>query len=87
MLGFAQETSIRGELYLGFAEHDPAVPATAVATLRRALKANRGVDYTMDTFPDTRHGFCFSERCVYHETSAEIAWSRLVDLFSRRLQG
>ena len=78
---------MRGELYLGFAEHDPAVPAAAVATLQRALKANRDVAFTMESYPDTRHGFCFPEREVYHQKSAEIAWSRLVDLFSRRLEG
>ena len=76
---------MRGELHLGFAEHDPSVPVGVIPILRKVLGANRRVKYAIETYPGTRHGFCFPERGVYHETSAEIAWSRMTELFGRCL--
>jgi carboxymethylenebutenolidase len=78
---------MRGELYLGFAEHDPMVLLSVIPVLRKGLDANRKVTYAIETYPGTRHGFCFPEREVYHKKSAEIAWSRLADLFARQLKG
>ncbi len=78
---------IRGGLYLGFAEHDPSVPASVIPILRKALNANRQATFSMETYPATRHGFCFPEREVYHEHSAEIGWRRMTDLFGRCLKG
>ncbi len=52
---------IEGELYIGFAEIDPAVPATVPPELEKALKA-AGTKYRMETYKDAHHGFCFAGR-------------------------
>src|SRR5438067_3285974 len=64
---------IRGELYFGFAEIDPAVPANTVAEFRAALEKARTKHY-LETFAGARHGFCFADRADYDPVAAEAAW-------------
>jgi carboxymethylenebutenolidase len=75
---------VKGELYFGFAQHDHDVPAHVAPTLEKALARHRK-RHRIEVFPDTRHGFCFPERNVYDERSAEMAWTRVTDLFARCL--
>ena len=75
---------IKGELYLGFAETDEWVPDNVIPDLEAALKANN-VDYQLDIFPGTHHGFCFPQRPAYHEASAEEVWQKAFDMYRRRL--
>jgi carboxymethylenebutenolidase len=76
---------IRGELYFGFAEVDPSVPATVVPTLRAALE-KAGTRYTLETFPGTHHGFWFSARADYHAVAAEESWAKVLDMWERNLR-
>ena len=76
---------VKGELYLGFAEVDPAVPATVVPELEAAL-AKTKVRHRMETVPGTHHGFCFAARPDYNPVAAEHAWERLFDLWDRNLK-
>jgi len=78
---------IKGELYLGFAETDEYVPDSVIGDLRTALDEHR-VDYRLDVWPGTQHGFCFPQRVgAYHEESAEKVWEIVFDLYKRRLHG
>ena len=77
---------IRGELYVGFAGHDPAVPASVPPALDAALK-KAGTRYRMETYADAHHGFCFANRPDYHAPSAEKCWDTLFDLWARNLKG
>jgi carboxymethylenebutenolidase len=76
---------IKGELYLGFAEIDPAVPANVIPELETALKA-AGTKYRMETFKGVHHGFCFTGRPDYDPIAAEESWTRLFDLWDRNLK-
>ena len=76
---------IKGELYVGFAEIDPAVPATVVPALETALKA-AGIKYRMDTYKGAHHGFCFAGRPDYDPIAAEESWTRIFDLWDRNLK-
>ena len=76
---------IGGELYVGWAEHDPAVPETAPGTLEHALKA-AGTRHTTETYAGAHHGFMFACRPDYHAPSAERCWERLFDLWDRNLR-
>lgn len=76
---------IKGELYLGFAEHDHRVPENVVPTLSARLNRNKHVTYRTEFHPNTEHGFCFPERAVYNEKAAELAWNRVFALFGRQL--
>ncbi|MCP5152723.1 MAG: dienelactone hydrolase family protein [Ectothiorhodospiraceae bacterium] len=78
--------NIQAEMYYGFAEHDHLVPPNVVPTLRAELETH-GVPHQIEIYPGTHHGFCFPQReDVYDHTAAERYWSRLFDLFRRRLR-
>ena len=76
---------IKGELYIGFAEIDPAVPANVVPDLENALKA-AGTKHRMETFKGVHHGFCFSGRPDYDPIAAEESWARIFNLWDRNLK-
>ena len=76
---------IKGELYVGFAEHDPAVPATVAPRLDAALK-KAGTRYRMETYEGAHHGFCFANRPDYNAAAAEKCWGTLFDLWDRNLK-
>ena len=76
---------VRGELYLAFAEVDPAVPANVVPELKAAL-AKAGTKHVLETIPGTHHGYCFAARNDYHPAAAEQAWTKLFDLWERNLK-
>src|SRR6202171_3023636 len=61
---------IKGELYIGFAEIDPAVPANVVPELEAALKA-AGTQHPLETYKGVHHGFCFANRPDYDPVAAE----------------
>lgn len=76
---------MKGELYLGFAETDEYVGDDVVPKLKAELDQH-SVDYRLDVWPGTEHGFCFPERVgAYHEESAEQVWGIVFDLFKRKL--
>ena len=76
---------IKGELYLGFAEVDPSVPANIIPDLERALK-KAGTKYRMETLANSHHGFCFPNRPDYNPVAAEESWTRIFDLWDRNLK-
>ena len=76
---------IQGELYLGYAEHDPFVEDQEIPDLTAALDAN-DVTYTLETHAGTEHGFCFPERPAYHEEAAEKVWATMFELYERTLK-
>ncbi|MEJ0072327.1 MAG: dienelactone hydrolase family protein [Pseudomonadota bacterium] len=76
---------IQGELYLGFAEFDPAVPPTVGPALQRALD-QAGTKHRLETFAGAHHGFLFANRPDYDPIAAEEGWARLFDLWDRNLK-
>ena len=76
---------VRGELYVGFAEHDPAVPASVPGALEQAL-STAGTRYRMETYENAHHGFCFASRPDYDAVAAERCWDTLFDLWDRNLK-
>jgi carboxymethylenebutenolidase len=76
---------IKGELYVGFAEHDPAVPPDVPPALAAALKA-AGTRHRIETYEDAHHGFCFANRPDYNATAAERCWDTLFDFWARNLK-
>ncbi|MGH0028838.1 MAG: dienelactone hydrolase family protein [Myxococcota bacterium] len=76
---------VQGELFFAFAEKDEYVPPETIDTLRDTLDA-AGVDYRLDVYPCTEHGFCFPERkWCYVEDAAEDVWSHSFRMFERQL--
>ena len=76
---------IQGEIYFGCAETDDWAPPEMVEKLDTHL-ASTGIDYRIEWYPDTAHGFVFPQReGIYHKESAERHWERLFSLFKRNL--
>lgn len=76
---------IQAECYLAFAETDETVPVYVLPTLRAALDEH-GVDYRLEVWPGTHHGFSFPARDIYDEHAAEGAWKIFFDLCARRVR-
>lgn len=77
---------IKGEIYFGCAETDEWVPTEMIEKLDQHLK-NTGINYRIEWYKGTQHGFVFPLReGMYHEEAAERHWERLLSLFSRNLQ-
>lgn len=77
--------SVKGELYIAFAEVDPAVPANVIPDLSAALK-KAGTKHTLETVPNTHHGYCFAARNDYNAVAAEATWDKLFSLWQRNLK-
>jgi len=77
-------SSMKGELYLGFAETDEWVSDNVIPDLKAELDAH-SVSYTLDVWPGTGHGFCFPERDAYVEGAAEQVWTKVFAMYKRRL--
>lgn len=76
---------ITGEIYLGCAETDQWAPPEMIESLDKHL-AEAGVNYRIEWYPGTEHGFVFPQReGMYHKASAERHWERLFALFGRNL--
>src|SRR5271166_6038449 len=75
---------VKGELYIGCAEHDSLAPLPMVEELR-ALFTQAGTAGEIELYPGVHHGFAFPQRWCYDKPSAERHWERLIALYRRRL--
>jgi carboxymethylenebutenolidase len=75
---------VKGELYIGCAEHDDLAPLPMVEELR-GLFENSGAAGELELYPGVHHGFAFPQRRVYDKPAAERHWERLLSLYRRRL--
>jgi carboxymethylenebutenolidase len=80
-----QVHKIEGEIYYGFAEVDPAVPANVVPDLTAALD-KAGTTYELEILADAHHGFCFAARPSYDPIASEKVWDTLFALWARHLK-
>jgi carboxymethylenebutenolidase len=76
----ARAAQIRGKLYVGVAETDPWLADGEMRRLESALTHAR-VDYRMETYAGTQHGFAVGDLPVYDRAASERHWQRLSDLF------
>ena len=76
---------IKGEMYFGCAETDEHVPKQMITDLENYL-AGTGINYRIEWYPGTGHGFVFPLReGQYHKASAERHWERLLAMYGRCL--
>ena len=76
----ASVSHARGRLYVGVAETDPWLAEGEMERLQSALAAAR-IDYQMETYARTQHGFAVEDLPVYDRGAAERHWQQLLDLF------
>lgn len=77
---------IKGELYLAFASQDDHVPPPLLEAIPKTMEA-AGINFRVEVYPDTGHGFAFPSRAVYDKAAAERHYERLFALFERNLKG
>jgi carboxymethylenebutenolidase len=77
---------IKGEIYFGFAEHDPHVAEGTIPTLTDALKTAK-TKHVLEVLPGSHHGYQFPERDVYDTDAAENSWAKIFDMWGRTLKG
>lgn len=82
-LSFAK---VKGEIYIGCAEHDHLAPLPMVDELHRLFR-QAGTKGELEMYPTAHHGFAFPQRKIYHKASAERHWERLISLYRRSLSG
>jgi carboxymethylenebutenolidase len=75
---------VRGEIYIGCAEHDSHAPPEMVEQFEKAM-AETGTPGRVEWYPGTEHGFAFAERPQYDRDASERHWERLHTLFRRNL--
>jgi carboxymethylenebutenolidase len=76
---------IRGEMYFGCAETDEYAPKEMIDSLGEYLEGT-GIDYRIEWYPGTEHGFVFPLRAgKYHKAAAERHWERLLAMYERTL--
>jgi carboxymethylenebutenolidase len=67
-----------------FAEDDPFEPAESIAEMQQELKA-AGKQFTICTYPGTRHWFFEENRPEYNAGAARLAWERTIEFLHQRL--
>ncbi len=80
-----QVAGIRARMFIVFAENDDRINGMWPG-YEAALKAAH-VDYEMQKFPGTQHGFNNDTTPRFDEAAAKVAWSKTVALFNRVLRG
>lgn len=75
---------IRGEIYVGHAEHDHHITPAEQQEFNTLLKKCPVVS-EIETHPGTEHGYAFPGRVVYNQRAAERSWERIFTMFERQL--
>ena len=76
----------RGEIYCGYAEHDPYVPPSIATTLDDLLGKQTNVKYRSVTHAGAHHGYSIPDRDVYDHAAAEKDWAEIFAMFARALR-
>ena len=74
----------RGELYCGFAEHDPNAPPALIAELGQIL-APSPVTYRHECHQGAEHGYALPDRDIYDKRAANRDWELIFAMFRRRI--
>ena len=73
--------AMRARLYIGVAAIDHNFSPEEKERLVDALEAG-GVRYTLETYPDARHGFAVTGHPVYDRAASERHWATLIDFLN-----
>jgi len=76
---------MRGEIYCGFAEHDPHAPPSTIETLATLFKDKAGVRYRCNVHAGTEHGYALPDRDIFNKPAANRDWENIFAMFKRQL--
>ncbi len=77
--------TVRGELYVAFAEIDQSATQEVVDRFRAEMERLE-VRGTVERIPGVAHGFAMADLPVYHQEAAERHFERTIDLWRRNLR-
>jgi carboxymethylenebutenolidase len=75
----------RGEIYCGFAEHDPWAPPATIATLKDLLASEKNVGYRHLLHAGAHHGYALPDRDIFDKAAANRDWENIFAMFKRQL--
>jgi carboxymethylenebutenolidase len=75
---------LQAELYFGFADQDPSMPAEQIATFEKALE-QAGARYRLEVYTGAKHGYTMADTPAYDESSRERHFRELRSLLARAL--
>src|SRR5262245_2046654 len=73
---------LQGELYCGFAGHDPYTSPSTISDLAAAMKSS-AAQYGYEVHAGTEHGYSLPNRDIYSESAAGRDWDRILAMFHR----
>ena len=76
---------MRGEIYCGFAEHDPYAPPSTIETLDKLFAGQGDVKYRAIVHAGTEHGYALPDRDIFHKPSYDRDWEHIFAMFRRQL--
>jgi carboxymethylenebutenolidase len=76
---------MRGEIYCGFAEHDPYTPPSTIDTLGKLFAGRGDVKYRAIVHAGTEHGYALPDRDIFHKPSYDRDWEHIFPMFRRQL--
>jgi carboxymethylenebutenolidase len=79
-------SSIAGEFYCGFAEHDPYTPPGTVGVLASAMQASKG-RYHHEVHRGAEHGYALPNRDIHDKKATLRDWEIIMAMFRRQLSG
>jgi len=77
--------SLKGEVYMGYADHDDGASPEQRERLDNAL-AQAGIPHLSEVYKDAPHGYTMRDTPAFREDAAEKHFDRLIDLLDRRLK-
>ena len=75
---------LKAELFFGWADQDPAMPAEQIAEVTSALD-QAGVGYRSEIFAGAEHGYTMADRAIYDEAADERHYRELFALLDRTI--
>lgn len=74
----------RGELYCGFAEHDPFAAPPTVQVITDTLRA-AAVKFSCEVHKGAEHGYALSDRDIHDKQAANLDWELMFAMWRRQL--
>ena len=76
----------RGEIYVGYGEHDDLTGPPVRAAIERAYGRRPDIRYRAIVHQDAHHGYALPDRDVYDKAAAERDWEHIFPMLERVLR-
>lgn len=76
---------MRGEIYCGFAEHDPYAPPSTISALAKLTEGRADLRYRSCVHAGAHHGYALPDRDIFDKPAANRDWENIFAMFRRQL--